>query len=107
MKKSRPGIKLTVLCNEDRRDGIVKVILEETTSIGLRFYEAQREILKRTNKSVSTKFGRVPVKVSHVGDDVKRITPEYDYCRKLAKKHNVPLLQVIEEARLKAAAKKR
>jgi uncharacterized protein (TIGR00299 family) protein len=95
MKKSRPGIKLTVLCNEDRRDGIVKVILEETTSIG-----------KRTNKSVNTKFGRVPVKVSHVGADVKRITPEYDYCRKLAKKHNAPLLEIIEEARLKAAAKK-
>jgi uncharacterized protein (TIGR00299 family) protein len=106
MKKTRPGIKLTVLCNKDSRDAIVKVILKETTSIGLRFYDASRKTLSRTVKSVSTKFGKVPVKVSKMGDETLRITPEYDDCRKIARKFKIPLGEVMQEARVKAWAKK-
>ena len=42
MKKGRPGILLTVLCREEQRADIVDILFRETTTIGLRFYEASR-----------------------------------------------------------------
>jgi uncharacterized protein (TIGR00299 family) protein len=100
MKKGRPGIKLTVLCSDKQKDDAVKIIFRETTSIGLRLYQAQREILDRTVKSVNTKFGKINVKVSALNGDTMTVTPEYDDCRRIAKKYNIPLLEVIKSVTL-------
>lgn len=96
MKKSRPGVKLTVLCSNKEKENLMKLIFDETTSIGLRFYEAGRRILDREIKNTDTKLGKVRVKVSKFGDEVIRATPEYEDCKKLAKKHKLPLLEVIK-----------
>ena len=96
MKKSRPGIKLSVLCGEDKKDGLMKIILEETTSIGVRFYEAQRKMLRRTIESIDTKFGKIRVKVSRYGDRILKITPEYEDCKRIAKRLNVPLKEALK-----------
>ena len=98
MKKTRPGIKLTVFCDNDKRDAMIKIILSETTSIGLRFYEVWRRVLDRQVGSVNTKFGRIKVKISKLGDDVVKTTPEYEDCKKIAKKLKVPLIDVLKEA---------
>ncbi|MCK5286761.1 MAG: LarC family nickel insertion protein, partial [Thermodesulfovibrionia bacterium] len=100
MKKSRPGIKLSVLCGEDKKDGLMKIILEETTSIGVRFYEAQRKMLRRTIESIDTKFGKIRVKVSRYGDRILKITPEYEDCKKIAKQRAIPLKEVIKKVGL-------
>lgn len=100
MKKARPGIKLTVLCNEDKKEELMNIILEETTSIGVRFYEAQRKILSRTSERVDTKFGKIRVKISRLGDRVLKITPEYEDCKKIAKRLTIPLKEVIKEVGL-------
>ena len=78
----------------------MKIILRETTSIGLRFYEVQRKKLHRQIKQVSTKFGPVKVKISQIGDDVFRVNPEYEDCRKIAKKFKIPLVEIIKLAAL-------
>ncbi len=96
MKKGRPGIKLTVLCSEDKRDELIKLILSETTSIGVRFHEVQRKTLQRTIESKNTKFGKIDIKVSRLGNDIVKITPEYEGCKKIAKKFNIPLIEVIK-----------
>ncbi len=96
MKKGRPGIKLTVLCSEDKRDELIKLILSETTSIGVRFHEVQRKTLQRTIESKNTKFGKIDIKVSRLGNDIVKITPEYEDCKKIAKKFNIPLIEVIK-----------
>jgi uncharacterized protein (TIGR00299 family) protein len=59
MKKGRPGIKLTVLCKKTEIENMIKIILTETTTIGLRFYDVQRSILQREIKIIDTKFGKV------------------------------------------------
>ncbi|TNF53611.1 nickel pincer cofactor biosynthesis protein LarC [bacterium] len=102
MKKGRPGIKLTVLCSDEQKDNAVKIIFRETTSIGLRLYQAQREVLDRTVKSVTTKFGKIKVKVSTLNGDTMTVTPEYDDCRKIAKKYDVPVLEVIKSVKVKS-----
>ena len=103
MKKGRPGVKLTVLCGDDKKKNLIKIILKETTSIGLRFYEAQRKTLHREIKSVNTKLGKINVKISKLGKDILKITPEYRDCKKIAKKFDIPLFEVYKEVGSKPA----
>lgn len=98
MKKMRPGVKLTVLCERTKREDLMKLMLRETTSIGVRWYEASRMTMEREMAEVLTRYGKVRVKISVLGDSARAV-PEYEDCRKLAGKNGVPLLDVIEEAK--------
>jgi uncharacterized protein (TIGR00299 family) protein len=97
MKKGRPGIKLTVLSKGADRESLIKTILKETTTIGLRFYEVSRVVLQRETKLVDTEFGKVRVKFSRFGDEILKATPEYEDCKRIAKKLNMPLIEVMEK----------
>jgi uncharacterized protein (TIGR00299 family) protein len=96
MKKGRPAVKLTVLSEEAKKDKMISIILKETTSIGLRFYNAGRKVLQREIKSVETKYGVIRVKESRLGDEIVRVSPEYEDCKKIAKKHGIPLVEVMK-----------
>ncbi len=97
MKKGRPGIVLTALCSADKKEDLIKIILKETTSIGVRFYEADRVTLEREIKTVKTKFGHVRVKVSKLGNEILKSAPEYDDCKKIAEKLKKPLIEVMKK----------
>ncbi|GAB4533935.1 MAG: nickel pincer cofactor biosynthesis protein LarC [Thermodesulfovibrionia bacterium] len=97
MKKGRPGIKLSVLCSVNYMDGLIDLIFRETTTIGLRFYHAGRRVLQREMRSVDTRFGRVSVKVSRLGDEVIRVSPEYNECLRISRREGIPLLEVMRE----------
>lgn len=99
MKKGRPGIKLTVLCNSNEKEKIMKIIFEETTTIGLRFYEAGRQTLEREIKEINSALGKVKVKISKLGSRIIKTTPEYEDCKKLAKKLNMPLIEVMKRVK--------
>jgi uncharacterized protein (TIGR00299 family) protein len=96
MKKNRPGIKLTVLSEIEKRDDMINIMMRETTSIGLRFYNAGRKILQREIKPKSTKYGKVRVKESRLGKEIQKVSPEYEDCKRIAKKFNIPLIEVIK-----------
>lgn len=104
MKKSRLGVLLTVLSSAEKKHKIIDIILKETTTIGVRFYEVNRIVMARQLKRVRTQYGTIQTKESTLGDLV-RITPEYEDCRKAAEDYGVPLLRVMEEVR-RAAKKK-
>lgn len=97
MKRGRPGVKLTVLCVDEKKEDLMKILLGETTTIGLRFYDVKRRTLEREIRAVKTKFGKINVKISKLGKDILKSTPEYRECRKIAKKHNIPLIDVYKE----------
>lgn len=97
MKKGRPGIKLSVLCSENKKEDLMKIILSETSTIGLRFYETKRRVLKREIKTIDTEFGKVRVKYSKLGDSILKVTPEYEDCKEIAEKFNIPLLEVMSK----------
>lgn len=105
MKKSRPGITLSVICDPGRIDAIAAIIFRETTTIGVRYYEVGRRTLERTTEKARTKFGDVRVKVSSGPGGVRTVSPEYDDCVRLARAARAPLKTVYEAARL--AAQKR
>ncbi len=93
MKKSRPGVLLTVLSPPALADRLSELILKETTTIGLRSYSASRRVLPRREATVETPYGAVRIKVVLLGDS-RRYTPEYEDCREAARKTGVPLADV-------------
>lgn len=97
MKKGRPGVILTVLCENEKRDNLIKIILKETSTIGLRFYEAKRRILKREIKKITIGSEEIRTKVSKFGDDILKTTPEYEDCKRVAKKLGIPLLELMKK----------
>ena len=99
MKKGRPGIKLTVLCNAKDTEKLSKIIFDETTTLGIRIFHAERKILQREMRKVRTKYGAARVKISKLNNEIKNISPEYEDCFRIAKKEKIPLKKVYEEFR--------
>ena len=99
MKKGRPAIKLTVLAKVKDTDKMCRIIFDETTTLGVRIFRAERKILNREIKTMKTKYGNVRIKISKSGDEIKNITPEYEDCVKIAKNKKIPLKKVYEKFR--------
>jgi len=95
MKKDRPGILLSVLCTPEKGDALAQMLFEQTTTIGVRIYEARRKILERELVSIQTPYGAVNVKVAKRDGKVLNVAPEYEDCRRLASEKGVPLKQVM------------
>jgi pyridinium-3,5-bisthiocarboxylic acid mononucleotide nickel chelatase len=100
MKKGRPGIKMTVLCDERRKEVLMKIILRETSSIGMRYYEASRKTMQREIRTVDTEFGKIRFKFSTLGEEIIKVSPEYEDCRKIARSLNVPLIEIMKRLHL-------
>ena len=99
MKKGWPAVKLSALVKEADLDEMLNAFFEETTTLGVRLYQARRRKLARENVLVETKYGKVSVKVGKLGDIVKNVSPEYEDCRRIAEREGIPLKEVYEEAR--------
>jgi uncharacterized protein (TIGR00299 family) protein len=104
MKKGRPAILLSVLCDRMNTDAVLDTLFRETTSIGVRIGETGRKKLQREVRQVETSYGTVRVKVSRRGDEIMTVTPEYGDCKMLAEEKKVPLKSVIEEAKAKSTS---
>jgi uncharacterized protein (TIGR00299 family) protein len=104
MKKGRPAILLSVLCDRINTDAVLDTLFRETTSIGVRIGETGRKKLQREVRQVETSYGTVRVKVSRRGDEIMTVTPEYGDCKMLAEEKKVPLKSVIEEAKAKSTS---
>lgn len=98
MKKSRPGVLLTVLCAEAEADRFSEMVLRDTTAFGVRRTVAERRKLRREFKTAKTRFGNVTVKVGTLNGQVVQAAPEYESCRKLATQGKVSLKTVFEAA---------
>lgn len=93
MKKNRPGVLVTLLCRPEQRASLVQLVLNETTTLGVRVSRCEREVLERHEITVTTAFGPIRVKVA--GD---KAMPEYEDCRAAAVRHGVPFHSVLAAA---------
>ncbi|MBU1078205.1 MAG: nickel pincer cofactor biosynthesis protein LarC [Spirochaetes bacterium] len=105
MKKQRPGIMLSCVCEKKDKEKIIPVFFAETTTIGLRMLEFQRLEMDRKKISVDTEFGIIDVKVSQFGPDITTVSPEYESCKKAALKWKKPLKTVYQIATREALKK--
>jgi hypothetical protein len=94
MKKNRPGTMVTIVAPIGRRESLLEVLFRETTTIGVRYHEADRTCLAREWVSVATPFGVVRVKVASRNGAVVNAAPEYDDCAARAAEHGVAVKDV-------------
>lgn len=97
MKKSRPGIILSVLCNPSKEKEIIKTLFKETTTLGVRKYNVDKFNLKRKFKKIKTRFGEVTVKTAYYNDKIIRAKPEYEECKRIAREKNVSIQEIYNE----------
>jgi uncharacterized protein (TIGR00299 family) protein len=97
MKKNRPGVLLKVVCAPEQKDACTTIIFQESTTSGIRFYQADRIKLIRKTKVITTPYGRLSVKVFNSPGGGYFASPEYDQCKKIAQKHGIPLKKVYLE----------
>ena len=96
MKKSRPGVLITVLCREEKKEAMVHLLLKHTTTLGVREFPCRRYALSRTMEVVNTPFGPVRNKVSS-GYGVRREKLEYDDLAKIAKEQHISLAEALDQ----------
>ncbi len=95
MKKNRPGVLLTVLCEPDAVERMAGVIFRETTSFGLRLSEKRRLKLERRFETVPTPYGEIQVKLGFDAHGTPlQVAPEYESCRVAAERTGVALREV-------------
>jgi len=100
MKKSRPGRVISAIAPAARADELSRVLLRETSSIGVRRIAADRVERPRRTVLVETPFGSVSVKVSEGDFGPPQIKPEFDECARLAQAAGVPVREVTRAALL-------
>ena len=98
MKKSRPGVLLSVICMPEDADRLAAVMMKHTTTLGIRRQDLDRYALRRSIETVETPYGEIRVKRAS-GMGVERAKPEYDDLAALAEKHGVPLETIRKEIR--------
>ncbi|MDH7478418.1 MAG: nickel pincer cofactor biosynthesis protein LarC [Syntrophomonadaceae bacterium] len=97
MKKGRPGVDLTVLVRESDIPGLLRLILEESTTLGVRLRREQRFLLERREIAVETIHGSIKAKQAFLPSPEGgswRIKPEFESCRRLAERRNLTLHEV-------------
>jgi pyridinium-3,5-bisthiocarboxylic acid mononucleotide nickel chelatase len=98
MKKSRPGVRLSLLCLPEEADRFSELILRSTSAFGVRRHVTERRKLAREFQTVETPFGPVTVKLGRLNGEVVQAAPEFESCRALAESARVPLKQVYDAA---------
>jgi uncharacterized protein (DUF111 family) len=106
MKKNRPAVKLTVLSPLERKDALSALVLRETSTLGVRTYDARRLKCRRWQGRVTTPWGDVLVKIKEFGDH-RVAAPEYDDCLRLSREAGVPIAEIYRVARAAATARER
>jgi len=99
MKKNRPGTMLSVICSPDQVVKFSRFLLEETTTIGLRWRLDQRLKARREMVELSTPYGPVRCKVVEVAPGQISVNPEYEDLKRIALEKSVPLKEVMEKVR--------
>jgi uncharacterized protein (TIGR00299 family) protein len=94
MKKNRPATMISVICSMDTTERMTALLFSETTTLGVRILQAQREVVTRKSTEIDTTYGKVRIKFTESGS----FTPEYEDCRRAAREHGIPLRAVIAEA---------
>jgi uncharacterized protein (TIGR00299 family) protein len=94
MKKGRPGILISVLCEPARREALEEVLFRGTTTLGVRRQEWRRSVLDREWATVTTRYGEVRVKIGRRGGEVYNVQPEFEDCERAAAASGAPVKEI-------------
>ena len=94
MKKNRPGTLLTIIAPSPARERLTSIVFRETTTIGVRYTEMQRECLDRETIAVDTPYGSIRMKVARRHGEVLNASPEFEDCARIAAERGRPVKDV-------------
>jgi pyridinium-3,5-bisthiocarboxylic acid mononucleotide nickel chelatase len=100
MKKNRPATMLSLVAKRIDEQKLAQILLQETTTFGLRVHPIYRYEAKRAMQMVTTPYGDIPVKLKWVDGSYSQAAPEYEVCARLAEEKLVPLLEIYNAALL-------
>ena len=98
MKKTRPGTVVNVLCSPKDASALKRVLLEETSTFGLRTTSVMKKAIEREFLEVETPWGKVSVKVGRESNHITSISPEFADCARIAGEQAVPIKEVFRKA---------
>ncbi len=98
MKKGRPGTLLTILCNPADSHVFERLILTETSTLGVRIRQDKRTCLDRSHTTVVTPYGEIRIKVGSLAGAALNVAPEFEDCRAASAQHGVPVKEVQQAA---------
>jgi uncharacterized protein (TIGR00299 family) protein len=96
MKKNRPAVQLTVIAREQDGEKLARLLLAESSTLGVRIQQTQRRKARRGQQLIETPFGPLAIKVKLLGNMVISAAPEYEDCHRIALEHNLPLSTVYD-----------
>ena len=105
MKKTRPGTTINVLCSPSAATALKRVLLEETSTFGLRTSNVMKKAIERELIEVETPWGNVGVKVGREGTHITNISPEFSDCARIAGEQGIPIKEVFRKAQTLAQEK--
>lgn len=104
-KKGRPAFVLSAICAPHQVSILQEIVFKHTTTFGVRYRTEKRAILDRKWEPVDTPWGTVKVKIGYIGEHIYQISPEFEDCHLLAKKHDIPIHEIYNYARTTAEKK--
>jgi uncharacterized protein (TIGR00299 family) protein len=96
MKKNRPGTQIQILAEIPDQDKMKSILFQETTTLGVRQSFVNRFALARTMREVSTRYGKVRVKIAQT-EGGSKVSPEYEDCARLARENRIPIRLLYQE----------
>lgn len=103
MKKNRPAVTFSVQIHPSELEKFTTLIFKETTTIGVRVYPVTKYMLPYEVILVDTPWGKAKAKIVRAGDEFTTVSPEYEDCRRIAEKENLPLKEIYEEIKKRAS----
>ena len=94
MKKNRPATKLSVLCDESKKQILTELLYSETTTLGVRINRIERECLPRETKQIQTEFGEAEVKIARYKGKIVNAKPEYEWLKKIALEQDISIREL-------------
>jgi pyridinium-3,5-bisthiocarboxylic acid mononucleotide nickel chelatase len=96
MKKSRPAVKISIICDADHRRGIEEVLWLHTSTFGLRVNKIEKLILRRDVSTVKTKYGVLSVKNAYLRGERIKWKLEYEDAKRLARENGVSIKAIYD-----------
>ncbi|MCJ7473385.1 MAG: LarC family nickel insertion protein, partial [Actinobacteria bacterium] len=100
MKKNRPAFKLNIICTSKEESNIAEMIFKETSTLGIRRETVNRYCLDRQKQLLKLPYGEIEIKVAKLDGEIVNSSPEYESCKKLAKKTGKPLKDIYRDIAL-------
>ena len=107
MKKNRPATLVSILCEKEKKAVLMELLYIETSTLGVRVSEIERNCLPRETIKVATEFGEIDVKIARFGEKIINAKPEYDQMRSFALKSNKSLREIEREILEKISSESR